>query len=137
MSGIGKYLIDTNILIYFFDGKLSESQKERVISFFKESFNISIISKIEFLGFKEYLDKGKLEKAKEFISNAQVVQFSNDLADTIIDIKQKYNTKLGDAVIGATALKNSSILVTRNQKDFEKIEGLRIINPWDEENNEQ
>ncbi len=133
MSGTGKYLIDTNILIYFIDGKFSEAQKKRVISIFEQSFNISIISKIEFLGFKDYLDKDRFEKAKGFISNAQIVQFSNDLVDTIIEIKQKYNTKLGDAVIAATALMNTSVLVTRNQKDFEKIEGLQILNPCNEE----
>lgn len=84
MSGIEKYLIDTNILIYFFDGKFSKTQKERVISIFEQSFNISIIS------------------------------------------------KLGDAIIGTTALMNDFILVTRNQKDFEKINGLKILNPCDE-----
>lgn len=132
MSGIEKYLIDTNILIYFFDGKFTKTQKKRVISVFDQSFNISIISKIEFLGFKDYLDKDKFEKAKEFINNAQVIQLSDDMADTIIRIKQKYNTKLGDAIIGTTALMNDFILVTRNQKDFTKIDGLQIFNPFDE-----
>lgn len=131
MNGKEKYLIDTNILIYFFDGKLSETQKEIVIIFFKQSFNISIISKIEFLGFKDYLDKDKYKKAKEFINNAEVFQLSNEMVDQIITIKQKYNIKLGDAIIGTTALMNDFVLVTRNYKDFSHIKGIKIINPFD------
>jgi len=59
MNGTEKFLIDTNILIYFFDGKLSENQREHVISLFEHSFNISVISKIEFLGFQDFLDSEK------------------------------------------------------------------------------
>lgn len=35
-----------------------------------------------------------------------------------------------DAMIAAIALTNKFILVTRNTKDFEGIEGLRLVDPW-------
>jgi toxin FitB len=35
-----------------------------------------------------------------------------------------------DALIGATALINRMTVVTRNVKDFERFEGLKVINPW-------
>lgn len=35
-----------------------------------------------------------------------------------------------DALIAATALTRKLALVTRNTKDFEAVQGLRIINPW-------
>jgi predicted nucleic acid-binding protein len=35
-----------------------------------------------------------------------------------------------DAQIAAIALANGLSLVTRNTKDFENIEGLRLVNPW-------
>ena len=129
MIGTEQYLIDTNILIYFFDGKLTEKQKIEVIGIFRSSFNISVISKIEFLGFKDYFDSEKYEKVKEFISTANVIPLSDDLIDKIIQIKQQTNSKLGDAIIAATALINNLIVVTRNQKDFEKITGVAILNP--------
>ena len=84
--------------------KLTQSQKEEVTSIFTKSFNISIISKIEFLGFKEYLDESKFEIAKDFISNAKVINLSDDMADTIIEIRQRKKIKLGDVIIAATAL---------------------------------
>ena len=131
MSGKEKYLIDTNILIYFIDGKFSESQKEKVISIFTKSFKISIISKIEFLGFEEYLDKSKFKIAKKFISNAKVIHLDDDMANTIIEIRQQKKIKLGDAIIAATALLHDFTIVTRNQKDFEKINGISVFNPFD------
>jgi predicted nucleic acid-binding protein len=37
-----------------------------------------------------------------------------------------------DAQIAAIALHNQLVLVTRNTKDFVDIQGLTLINPWDE-----
>ena len=96
---------------------------------FDKSFNISVITKIEFLGFKDYFDNEKYEEAKDFLGNANVIPLSDDLIDKIIQIKQQWNLKLGDAIIGATAISNNLVVVTRNQKDFEKISGIKINNP--------
>jgi predicted nucleic acid-binding protein len=35
-----------------------------------------------------------------------------------------------DALIGATALVHRMAVVTRNVKDFERFQGLDIVNPW-------
>lgn len=35
-----------------------------------------------------------------------------------------------DALIAATALVHDLILITRNRRDFEGIEGLKLIDPW-------
>jgi toxin FitB len=36
-----------------------------------------------------------------------------------------------DALIGATALVHGMRMVTRNVKDFERFQGLTIVNPWE------
>jgi len=35
-----------------------------------------------------------------------------------------------DALIGATALVHGMAVVTRNSKDFERFNGLDVVNPW-------
>jgi predicted nucleic acid-binding protein len=54
--------------------------------------------------------------------NLSDVQYS----DFQKDVKK---TKLPDAIIAATALVNDLTIITRNIKDFDKIEGLEVLNP--------
>ena len=37
---------------------------------------------------------------------------------------------VSDALIGATAIANNMVLVTRNIRDFERFPGLDTLNPW-------
>ena len=122
-----KYLIDTNILIYALEGLFINNPQMTEI--FNESFNMSIISEIEFLGWKDFLKQSKVEDAKRFLSLACIYPLTSDIKDMAIELKQKYNSKLGDSIIAATAINNDCILVSRNFKDFEKIENLNLFNP--------
>jgi len=36
---------------------------------------------------------------------------------------------LGDAIVAATALEHRQTLVTRNSKDFDRVEGLKVVDP--------
>jgi predicted nucleic acid-binding protein len=42
------YLLDTNILIYYFNGEMEKCVKNKVSEIMRESFQISVISKMEF-----------------------------------------------------------------------------------------
>ena len=35
-----------------------------------------------------------------------------------------------DALIGATAIAHGLVMVTRNDRDFERFSGIRLLNPW-------
>jgi predicted nucleic acid-binding protein len=127
------YLIDTNILIYYFADIIPEKENDTLELILRTSFNISIITKIEFLGWKKHTDEG-YEKAKEFISFSHTIPLNNKVANLTINIRRKNNIKLPDAVIAATALSNDLILVTRNDKDFKGVEYLEIYNPFEMKN---
>ncbi|OQX02551.1 MAG: hypothetical protein BWK80_57630 [Desulfobacteraceae bacterium IS3] len=47
-----RFLIDTNILIYVLTQALSDRLAEKINRIFQDSFIISVINKIEFLGWK-------------------------------------------------------------------------------------
>lgn len=123
------YLIDTNILIYASKGLIPEESLNKIEYIFRNSFNISIISEIELLGFKN-LDENKILTLKQFVSLSKKFELNNEIKDKTIEIRRNINLKIPDAIIGATALVNNLILVTRNCKDFIKVEGLELYNPF-------
>jgi len=111
------YLVDTNILIYYFNGSLSSTAEKNISKILKNSFIISVISKMEFLGFDKFKIKEKL-KAAQFLSYANVIPLKDDIVDYVIQIRQNKKIKLPDAIIAATAILENLILVTRNVEDF-------------------
>ncbi len=125
-----EFLIDTNVLIYYLADAIPKEELPKVEEILRKSFNVSIITKIEFLGWKGHTPEG-FEKSKEFISFAHVIPLTNEIADVAIELRRKVSIKLPDAVIAATALLHGLTLVTRNVKDFEKVRGLRIYNPFE------
>ena len=110
------YLIDTNILIYYFNGLIADRYIDRIL---EESFCISIISKIEFLSWsKLYDDKRLASKADEFISYATIYHLSDEIADRTIEIRRRFKVKTPDAIIAATAMVHGFDILTNNVDDF-------------------
>jgi len=124
-----EYLIDTNILIYHTNG--SEVALDFLTKLTDESsLNISILTKIEFLGWDKHTPEG-FEKCKKLIESANVYPLDEEVANKAIELKRQVNIKLADAVIGATALVNDLKLATSNVDDFEMLGELDLVNPFD------
>ncbi len=124
-----KYLIDTNILIYYFGDQIPSGSLKEIETIFNNSFNMSFITKIEFLGWKKHTEEG-YSLSEKFLEPANVVLMTDPILRLTIDLKRKYLIKLGDAVIASTAIINKMTLVTRNENDFKNIPGLNIFNPF-------
>ncbi|OPX59043.1 MAG: PIN domain protein [Methanobacterium sp. PtaB.Bin024] len=123
------YLIDTNILIYYMADDLPKKEISHIEDIIKNSFNISIITKIEFLGWDKHTKEG-YRSALKFLSFSNVIPLENHVANLAIKIRRESHVRLPDAVIAASSLHHELILVTRNQKDFKGISGLEIYNPF-------
>jgi predicted nucleic acid-binding protein len=102
--------------------------KNEVSTLMRESFQVSVISKMEFLGFPFNLQER--QKAAQFMECAMIRSLSDDIVQCVIEIRQANRIKLPDAIIAATALQYSAILVTRNTKDFKAL-ALETYNPFD------
>jgi len=124
------YLIDTNILIYVSKDQIPSENLTKVQQIFRNSFNISVINEIELLGGRN-IDEQKYIYFKKFLSLSNVYHLNDEIKLQTIEIRRKFNLKTPDAIIGATALVNNFILVTRNTKDFNRIDGLEIYNPFE------
>ncbi len=125
-----KYLFDTNILIYYFNGGLSDKIFHNISGMLQESFAVSVIAKMEFLGFNGFTHDEK-KKAREFISFAKIIPLEDIIVERVIEIKQNFKIKLPDAIIAATAMSKNLFLVTRNVDDFKQI-NVNLINPFQE-----
>jgi toxin FitB len=124
------FLIDTNILIYYFADLIPEGQILKINNIFINSFNISPITKIEFLGWKPHTEDS-YKKAEQFLMQAKIISLRSSIIDKCIEIKRLYSIKLPDAVIAATAIVHDFKLVTRNVKDFESISEIQLFNPFE------
>ena len=121
-----RYLIDSNVVIYLSSDKIPEPGKKLVAKIIDSQPEISIITKIELLGFRiipKYITL--------FIDTAAIINIDDEIVNRTIQIRKKHKIKLPDAIIAATAIVNNQILVTRNNKDFDKITGVQIFNPFE------
>jgi predicted nucleic acid-binding protein len=124
-----EYLIDTNILIYHTEGsKTVSSFIQGAVA--KKAFNVSILTKIEFLGWDKHSREG-FEKCRRLINLSNVYLIDDDIAEKTIELKRRGKMKLADAVIAATALVNNLKLVTRNVDDYKAVKELEIFNPFE------
>ena len=126
------YLLDTNICIHYFKGQFKIKEKIEQIGY--ENFAISEITLAELIY--------GAEKSQKKDKNIKVVEnFAERI--TIIPIfesiriygKEKARLKTTgtiisdlDLFIGATAIVNNMVLVTRNVREFERMKNIKIEN---------
>jgi tRNA(fMet)-specific endonuclease VapC len=128
-----QYLLDTSICVYFLRGKLNLDQilKDKGIS----NCFISEITVFELRYGAENSDNPtKSHKAVDlFVNGITVIPIYSSIKTYA---KEKVRLRrIGkpmhdefDLLIGVTAIENKLALVTDNQKDFIKIEGIKIEN---------
>jgi toxin FitB len=123
------YLVDTNILIYYLAGAFSPDRKPAIDTVLEDSFNISIITRIELLGWKGHTPDGRVQ-ARRLLDCARCLPLTIPLAEKAIELRASTTISLPDAVIAASALSLDATLVTRNERDFAHVPGLKILNPF-------
>ena len=116
--GEGKeFLIDTNIFIEYAGALLPDNALDLMDAILYDKFYISVINKIELLGFSD-LTQQEYKNFESLLKKAAIVGLDGKIVDKTIDLRRKYKIKLPDAIIAATALTHNLVLLTRNIKDF-------------------
>jgi len=125
-----KNLWDTNTVIYYLQQQFPPSAEMLIDNLVRESLPvISAITEIELLCWKSATERD-LDVLRNFIDEAVVIELEQPIKYKTAGIRKMHNIKLPDAIIAATALVHELTIITRITKDFEKIEGLKVINPY-------
>ncbi len=128
-----KYLLDTNICVYFLNGQFSLKEKIREIG-----FDNCVVSEITIAELKYGIAKStKKEKNTQTLETFQSkIEILPIFPALDIYATEKARLKIKgkilddfDLLIGATAIANKLTLVTRNTSDFNRLDGI-VIEDW-------
>lgn len=127
--GKERYLIDTNVAIEYVGETLPEKSLAMLDRIIDDQYFLSVINQIELLGYTN-ITQYEEEKFQELVKSATIFNLNNEIVNETIKLRQLNKIKLPDAIIAATALLKNLTIISRNTKDFNKIDRLKVINPY-------
>src|SRR6266852_5181425 len=119
-------LLDSNIIIYSAKREYAELR----LFMFKNAYSVSAVSRIEVLGYHLLTDNQR-QYLNEFFQAANILRISDSVVTEAVKLRQTKRMGLGDAIVAGTALAHRLTLVTRNIGDFNWIQNLDLINPFE------
>jgi hypothetical protein len=121
-------LLDSNIIIY-----ANKEAHQEIRDFLKnKEIHASTISYIETLGYHKITHNEKYI-LQQFFMLVILLPMSEAVIQKATALRQQQKMSLGDALIAATALIYNKTLITRNVKDFDWVDGLKSINPFQDD----
>ena len=126
-----KYCLDTNTLIYFFKGLGNVSKRLLNTPPGEIAIPAVVIFELEVGIGKSTSPRKRKAQLQEFMSLVNIVTFGPSEAKHAANIRiklEKQGIPIGpyDILIAASAIANNSTLVTHNQKEFKRVDGLKI-----------
>ena len=127
-----KYILDSDILIYFLKG--DKDAIEKVLSLPKDDLYITIVNYTELL--YGIYNSNKVTQNKEkilpFLEKFKLLQFDKSSSKIFAKLKAKLKKQGNiiadmDLMIASIAISNKAILFTNNLKHFKRIESLKIL----------
>jgi len=128
-----KYALDTNIITYYLKGNEKildkvdqEAKKDNIIippfAYFEiKKWLMAVNSKVKLQAFEKLFEKYGIDAIeKETLDLSLSIYIKLRQSGVTIDD--------GDLLIAAYCIQNDYILVSNNQKHFEKIENIKVVN---------
>ncbi|KGE70892.1 type II toxin-antitoxin system tRNA(fMet)-specific endonuclease VapC [Spirochaeta lutea] len=127
-----KYMLDTNIVIY-----VIKRRPEELLNTFNAHSGQMCISSITLAELTHGVEKSSLPErnrrnVEDFVSRLDVLSYDDSAAAHYGDIRADLERKgaiigINDLHIAGHARSQGLILITNNTKEFQRVEGLRII----------
>jgi predicted nucleic acid-binding protein len=125
-----KIALDTNVLIYFFEGLEPQASKvEKILAGIMKGKDEGVISTITIAevltGFYLATDTNRANRAKNLLidltlSGFKIVPVTFEIADLAANLRARRGGKLPDALIIATALNQLANIVYSQDKDLQR-----------------
>jgi len=120
-----KYLLDSNIIIYYLNGDKS------IYDFIEKYKTISAISLITYYEVLNYnFSKEEEQIVRNFLDEFEVLSVSKNIINKALENRKIKKIKMADNFILATAQIFGLDIVTRNIKDFSSFTD-RLLNPFE------
>jgi tRNA(fMet)-specific endonuclease VapC len=127
------YLLDTDTIIFSLKG--NASVQKNLLFHINDPIKTSVITLMELYygAYKSQKITGNLAKIKTLEQSMEIITPGLESAEVFGMLKsqlEKTGSRLDDfdLIIAACALANNLILVTNNEKHFQRIEGLKLAN---------
>lgn len=124
------YLLDTNICIFYLNGKFDMKTKIEQVGLTNCYISEITVAELKFGAEKSGREQEKRIIISEFISKMQIVPIFNSL--DLYAIEKARLSNLGtiiddfDLLIGVSSVVNTMIMVTNNIKHFERIQNIEL-----------
>lgn len=119
-------LADSNLIIYAAAGKYPD-----LVEWFAENKPVvSAVTLVEVLGYHK-LKAAEKKVLESLFAELSVVYPSIEVFSKAIELRQHRNISVSDALIAATAIFHNLTLATHNISDFNWIEDLELIDPFE------
>ena len=122
-------LVDTDILI---DSALDVSEAVDCLNSLEDTsvLAVSVITQMELIvGCR---NKAELKKMEQFLARFQLLPLNEQISRTAVELLQKYRLSHGllipDALIAATAIDLNLDFISKNQRDYQFLENLKLLN---------
>lgn len=122
------YLLDTNTITKTMRGIFPADGLVFVQQIMADEVNLSVISRIELLGWKP--DDSEFETdVANLVKLSDEFGLTEEIVQATINLRKTVKIKLPDAIIAATALVHKMTLVSDNDTDFLRVPKLKYVNP--------
>jgi len=103
-----RFVLDTNIILYFLGGRLAEPLPAG-------PHTISVISELELLAYPGLVPSEE-QRVRAFLTDIVVMELTQTIKSHAVDLRKRYGLKLPDAIVAATALALDATLLINDQR---------------------
>jgi len=121
-----KIVVDSDVIIDVM--RNVQSSVELLEDLMKENeLFISGITEAEVFSGRDMQNEDKRQKLLRFLSFFQKINPNNEILQKAGEFRRKYDLPLLDCIIASTAYHIGAVMLTRNEKDFSKIEEIKLL----------